>query len=125
MSWWQNIIYGEDLDTLAVKDKAVDDRLKQLNQAEVDSGNWTQEQLDESNKRFQTIDYNYGEQVNETFAQGVKDQADSLRKGADSVISGTLLTTLRLVPIWVWIGLILFAAWKLGLLNGIFKRKTA
>jgi hypothetical protein len=125
MSLWQKIIYGEDLDALAAKDQQTDAQLRELNQGLVDKGVWTQQQLDDSNARFDAYDYNYGEQVNTTFSDTVTDQANQFRRAVDAFISGSIGTGLRLIPIWVWVFLAVFLAWKLGLFKRLLAKASA
>lgn len=122
MSFW-SWITGVDNDP--EKDRAVDARLRELNRQKFESGQWSADDYAASELRFESYDYDYEGQIGAEFQQGVNEQADKLRSGADSFISGTLGTALRLVPVWVWLALAVFIAWKIGAFNRLLEKRRA
>lgn len=55
------------------------------------------------------------------FGKGIDEGAANIRNGVGATINAVAITPLKLIPWQLWlIGLVL-AAWKLGLLDGVFK----
>lgn len=105
--------------------RLADNRLEQLNRKAFDQGLWTDEEWAGISKRM--ADAKYDNQVAESspwsgfqegFAEGAANVQDTIKKG----IAAPLNFTLGAIPWQVWAVAGLFLAFKLGLLNKVFKR---
>lgn len=93
-----------------------DAKLEALNRNQLNSGKLsmqTYEEMQRNIERGRIVDA--PGQVSEAFWDGWDEGADNIRDFTGSVINTAVGTPLKLIPWQIWLGLGLWAAWKLGL----------
>lgn len=69
----------------------------------------------------QSAAYDPDAAINEAFLEGLDDGADNIRGAVGGTIDTVLGTLLKTIPWQLWLIGLVVAAWKLGLLDGVFK----
>jgi hypothetical protein len=124
MSWLQKLFYGVDPSQDQADMDAADAKLRKLNADKLASGDWTQEQFDNSEGNIARSHINAQAEVSKAFDDEVDARAKSFRDFFASVIAFPLKNLPKVIPwqVWVVAGVAVFVymgGWKK--LKGIIK----
>lgn len=76
----------------------------------------------EQNRRAAYIS-DVNSEVHLAFGEGFEEGASNIRGAIGGTVNAVVTTPFRVIPWQLWIAGLLFAAWKLGLLDGLLRRR--
>lgn len=127
MGWFQKLLYGVDVDAEVTKGQALDAEIAAYQKRQYDSGAWTASEYDRAKANAAQQDSStYQAQVTEEFNAGLaegKANVSGAIKGTLNAGAGFATTILGGIPWWLWVGVAGLLAFKLGLLDGLLKRR--
>jgi hypothetical protein len=124
MSWFQKIIYGVDLDAEQARQNELDVQLKAMNDKALSDGVYDQSTYDAAEAhRAQTYLPNVAGDVGAAFDTGWNEGAANIRHTIGATVDGIVVTPFKVIPWQVWLIAAGFGAWKLGLLDGILRKR--
>jgi hypothetical protein len=124
MSWFQKIIYGVDLDEEQARQNELDAQLKAMNDDALARGIYDQSTWDAAEAhRTQTYLPDVAGDVSKAFDTGWNEGAANIRNTIGSTVNRIVSTPFKVIPWQVWLIAAAFGAWKLGLLDGIVRKR--
>lgn len=123
MSWWQKMVYGEDLDEEQARQNDLDAKLAAENKRDLDAGVYDKKTFDtaEAHRIAGQINDVHGE-VAAAFDEGWDEGVDNIRNTAGSALS----LPLRLIPPIGWVLLVVALLVYMGgwaKLGGLLNKK--
>jgi hypothetical protein len=109
MSWIPNWILGTDPEDDEARGRAADDANAALNKRMHEQG------LDRGRIEDASAE------IDQAFLEGLDDGAENIRNTVGGTINTVVGTPLKLIPWQVWLAAALYAAFRLGLFDGLLK----
>lgn len=106
---------GVDLEQEQANIEAADAGNGALNRQAWEDGRWTDQEYDEARQRMEDGKIDVVAEVGEEWWAGYNDAADNLTGGLRRGLAEPVNLVLRALPWWVWVALVAWVAWQLGL----------
>jgi hypothetical protein len=127
MGFFQKLFYGVDVDEEARKGAELDAGIAAYQRKQYESGVWSASEYDRAKANAdQQAASTYNDQVTAEFNKGLaegKANVSGAIKGTINAGAGVVTTLLGGIPWYLWIGVAGLLAFKLGLLDGILKKR--
>lgn len=114
--WLLDKLFGAD--ELQADSDRLDAALRAQNA--LDAAKYGPQWLDETERNIETGRINASEEIAAGWEEGWSEGADNVRGFVGSTVESVVGTTFKLLPWYVWLALMGFVTWKLGL----FKRRA-